>query len=280
MVEVVRPSERIFELRFISLEELAREYEENLRNLGAFLPTEQPLPLHTPISLHLILPGRETPLELKGTVVHVATPEQPLPGLPPGMAIQLEPMGPEVAEALAPAAAGGGDEAAEALAAEEPAGEEPATPEGKPGEGITIGIGDSANLFQAVRSASLTEKIKLAKLGTKAVLNVLIQEGDKQIMRFVLQNPRLGITEIAQILKNPTVTMESIQAIAKNSTWMQNDQIRNMVVLNPKTPMPLALQLLPGLNLKDLSKIAKSSNVKAQLKSKALKLLIERRSGA
>jgi len=273
MVEVARPSETIFELRFASREELAREYDENLRNLGAFLPTEQPLPLHTPIQLHLILPGRETPIELKGTVVHVATPEQPLPGLPPGMAIQLQPLGPEISEALAPAPAGGEGEAAEA-----PAAEEPATPEGKGGEGITIG--DSANLFQSVRSASLPEKIKLAKQGTKAVLNVLIQEGDKQIMRFVLQNPRLGAAEISQILKNPTVTMETIQTIAKNATWMQNDQIRNMVVLNPKTPMPLALQLLPGLNLKDLSKIAKSSNVKAQLKSKALKLLMERRSSS
>lgn len=269
MVTISRPEATLFELRFPRPEEWRQEYEQNFRNLGAFLPTEEPLPLHTRIRLCLFLPGREKPVELNGTVVQVATAEQPLPGLPAGLAVQLEPFGPEVAAELAASLS------SETAATEAPAAE---SAREEAGEGGGITAGDGANLFQAVRSASLPEKIRLAKQGAKAVLNVLIQEGDQQVLRFVLQNPRLGAAEIALILKNPTVTTETIQTIAKNSTWMQNDQVRNLVVLNPKTPLPLALQLLGGLNAKDLAKIAKSSNVKAQLKSNALKLLMQRRS--
>ena len=263
-----------FELRFASGEEFAREYDENLKNLGLFLPSDQPLPLHTRIQLRLVVPGRPNPIELFGAVVHVATPDQPLPGLPPGMAVQLEPFGPEANQAFA--AARGGSEALEpagTAGADSPAAS--AEGGGKFGEGI--GMGDGVNIFQAVRAASLTEKIRLAKQGNRQVLNVLIQEGDKQIMRFVVQNPRLGSAEVLQILKNTGTAMEIIQAIAKNPSWMQNDEVRYQLVICPRTPLPLALQAINNLNLKDISKIAKSNSVKAQLKSTALRLLSQRR---
>jgi hypothetical protein len=254
-----------FELQFDSREEFAREYEANLKNLGIFMPSEQPLPLHAQIQLGLIFPGVNRPIELLGIVVFVATAEQPLPGLPPGMAVQLQALPPECGELAAAATGEAGSEAAAGAEAED-----------KGGAGI--GVGDGVNIFQAVRTAALAEKIKLAKQGTRQVLNVLIQEGDKQIMKFVIQNPRLGGAEVLMILKNPGTSLELIQAIAKNSSWMQNDEVRYQMVICPKTPLPLSLQLLNGLNPKDLAKIAKSSNVKNQLKSNALKLLMQRRS--
>ncbi len=290
-----------FELRFESREEFAREYEANLKNLGIFLPAAEPLPLHTRIQLCLIVPGVERGIELAGSVVYVATAEQPLPGLPPGLAVQLQALtaecgvlaaedtrvgapaplkSPAPLESPAPLKSPAPLEAPIPLEpgeAEEAGPEEAAEAEGEDKGGAGVSLGDGVNIFQAIRTASLAEKIKYAKYGAGQVLNVLIQEGDKQIMKFVIQNPRLGPAEILLILKSPGTSLELIQAIAKNSGWMQNDEVRYQVVICPRTPLPLCFQLLNGLNPKDLSKIAKSGNVKAQLKSKALKLLTERR---
>jgi len=295
-----------FELKFESRDEFAREYEANLKNLGIFLPSEQPLPLHARIQLGLTVPGVNRPIELIGTVVYVATAEQPLPGLPPGMALQLQALPPECGELAADARVGApaplkpaeeapaplkpaeeapaplkpAEEAPAPLKsaeAEEAGSEEAAGAEEEAKGGGGIGVGDGVNIFQAVRSASLPEKIKLAKQGARQVLNVLIQEGDKQIMKFVIQNPRLGAAEVLMILKNPGTSLELIQAIAKNSGWMGNDEVRYQMVICPRAPLPLCLHLLGGLNPKDLSKIAKSSSVKNQLKSHALKLLMQRR---
>ena len=269
-----------FELQFESREEFAQEFESNLKNLGIFLPSEQPLPLHTLIQLDLTVPGSDRPIALAGAVVHVATAEQPLPGLPPGLAVQLQALPAECCalaqedtrvKSLAPR------KSEESAAPQESTSEEAATDEKEDQGGAGISIGDGTNLFQAVRTASLTEKIKLAKQGARQALNVLIQEGDKQIMKFVLQNPRLGSAEVLLILKNPTTSLELIQAIAKNSSWTQNDEVRYQLVICPRTPLPLCLQLLNGLNPKDLSKIAKSNSVKNQLKSRALALLMQRR---
>jgi hypothetical protein len=274
-----------FELRFTSREEFAREYEANLKNLGIFLPAAEPLPLHTRIQLCLMVPGVARGIELIGSVVYVATAEQPLPGLPPGMAVQLQALPAECGELAtgqprvespAPLGAPAPLESPAPLEAPAPLKPSEAEGEGEDKGGAGISLGDGVNISQAVRTAGLAEKIKYAKYGARQVLNVLIQEGDKQIMKFVIQNPRLGSAEVLLILKNPGTSLELIQAIAKNSGWMQNDEVRYQMVICPRTPLPLCFQLLNGLNPKDLSKIAKSSNVKAQLKSKALKLLMER----
>ena len=48
------------------------------------------------------------------------------------------------------------------------------------------------------------------------------------------------------------------------------------LVNNPKTPLPTALKLLPGLNIRHLQTMAKSWNIKPQIKQAALKLVIQR----
>ena len=64
--------------------------------------------------------------------------------------------------------------------------------------------------------------------------------------------------------------------IATSAQWAQSEQVRLNLVQNPKTPTPTALKLLPGLNIRHLQAMAKSWNIKPQIKQAALKLVIER----
>ncbi|GEM_PF-890428 len=288
------------EIRFSSLEEFEKEYRENLSKGGVFIATQEPPPFRSRVEIKLYPPDQETPIMLATEVVHIISPDQAVPGMDPGVALQIlnydenldrvlkgflaekespkgledqkDMDGPKDLEDLP-------DEDADKDSSTEESDEMQEKSEVDETVKKFQGLNPD-NLFVSLRRLPRNEKIKLAKRGPKKILNLLIQEGDKQIMRFIIQNPRLGVPEVLGILKSPTTSMEIIQAIGKNSGWMQSDEVRYNLVVNPKTPLPLALNQIKGLNTKDLAKLAKSSHVKTQIKSNALKLLMLRRSGS
>jgi hypothetical protein len=198
---------------------------------------------------------------------------------------------PDEAPADAPAAAPLPDQDAVALEGEEEpgewdgdeSGEEEGAPAAEPDEAtIQKLLGrmsqmSAENLYALIRKLPLHEKVVAAKRGNRAVRSILLQEGNKKIMSFLLQNPQMGVGEVIQMLKLTNLSQEVVQAIAKNSSWSQSEEVKFGLVTHPKTPLPLSLSLLPLLNQNSLAKLAKSANTKHQMKSKALQLLEQRR---
>lgn len=275
------------ELKFSSREEFERELDANLKRGGVFIPNTNPLPLRTKVLVKIYLPESEEPIPAEGEVVQVFGSGEMV-----GLAIHLqetEKLIKEIEQKMKrlnsvdlveeqplELSEGAKEERAEDG---EGLGEEEVEEETKK---ILSSAGlmgtDLSNLYLAVRSLPMTEKIKLAKRGNRKVVSILIQEGNKQLMRFIIQNPKLGVPEILMLLKSPQITMEIIQEIARNPAWTQNEEIRYQLTIHPKTPLPTSLSLLSGLNQRQLGLIAKSSHVKVQLKSSALKLLMKRQS--
>jgi len=249
---------------FSSWEEFEAELENNLKNSGIFVPGEFQLQIRQKVELEIFLPGSEEPVPAKGEVVGVFS---------GGVAVHLE----------------AGEELIKNLLLEKEKLSRPERIEKEPGEEeekearelekrLSLSGSDYSNLYQVVRSLSRAEKIHLAKRGSRRVLSVLIQQGDKQLFKFLIQNPHLSAVEVLQILKSPHLSIEIIQELARNPGWMQNEEIRYQMVIHPKTPLPTALNLLPGLNPRQLSQIAKSQHIRHQIKSNALKLVLKRQS--
>jgi len=271
------------ERRFSDWEEFKQEFETNLKNFGLFIPGEFQMELRIKVQVELWLPQAENPIPAKAEVVAV---------FPAGVALHLE-EGPDWLKQL--------QEKIRAAAEPEP---EPATepeasaasPEDKklnPVESepvseeevkaiekkISLAGMDMSNLYQAIRKLTKPEKISLAKRGNRKALSILIQEGDRMMFRFIIQNPHLTAGEVLQLFKHPAITSEIISELSRNAAWGQNDEIRYQMVVHPKTSLPLALTLLNGVNQRQLAAIAKSQHIRAQIKSNALKLLLKRQSG-
>jgi hypothetical protein len=291
-------SEKI-ERRFSSWEEFSQEFFTNLKNFGLFLPGPRPVQLRQKVTVDLWLPGERSPIPTRAEVVAV---------FPAGVALHLE-EGPEWMKAVEgkmpvvpreaapgpepepePAAAvaeGEGAAEEEAVSAEEKA--ELAALDSEPvsdakveeiEKKITLKGMDMSNLYGAIRKLSKIEKIQLAKRGNRKALSILIQQGDRLLFRFIIQNPHMTMPEALQLLKHPMLTTEIITELARNPSWSQNEEIRYQMVVHPKTPLPTALTLLNAVNQRQLAAIAKSQSIRAQLKSNALKLLLKRQSGA
>ncbi len=129
-----------------------------------------------------------------------------------------------------------------------------------------------------ISKMGVAEKIKLATLGNKEVRGILIKDSNKLVCTAVLKNPRITEGEIIKFSQDKNLPDEIIRMIANDRNWSQNYNVKLNLVLNPKTPLQNAVKFLPSLSVKDLSSVAKSKNVSAQLATMARKIMVTRKS--
>ena len=127
-----------------------------------------------------------------------------------------------------------------------------------------------------LRAMPRPQKLILAGKADRATRILLIRDVDPQVLFYVCKNPRITLDEILEITKLGTLSAQVADLIATSAQWAQSEQVRLNLVQNPKTPTPTALKLLAGLNIRHLQTMAKSWNVRPQIKQAALKLVLER----
>lgn len=149
----------------------------------------------------------------------------------------------------------------------ESAGAAPAAPE------ATASVPEARSLYAQVLSMNVPEKIKLALRGNKNARTLLINDPNKVIRRLVLQNPRITDAEIAGLARNKGTDDELIRMIGLRADWMRFYAVRHGLVTNPRTPLPLALKLLPTLTHRDVAALAKSRNVASAIAAQAKRLV-------
>ena len=300
-------SRRTIEVFFSSVDELEKAFEESISKGGYFVATDDPAPRNTRVELDFKLPGLRDPLKVEGEVAYQATPEAPMPGMGAGMAIQFQELSDSIVKAFQAAITIARAEGLEGGEVEEKAETEEGTEwdstetEADSGEGeewseeedqdeqessertesaihvvSRLNQMTTENLFSEIRSLPMHQKVVAAKRGNRSVRNLLLQEGHKKVLTHLLNNPQLSAGEVMQMMKISNLSTELIQAIAKNSQWSQNEEIKYLIAVHPKTPLPLALKTLGTLSTKSLAKIAKAG-YRAQIKSKAGKLLEQKR---
>jgi len=124
--------------------------------------------------------------------------------------------------------------------------------------------------------SEVAAKIQLALHGNKDERARLMRGGDRSVHRYVLRNPGLGLDEVAFFAKLTTLSAETLKAIAERPEWAARPEIALALVCNPKTPVPLAIQMLRNVAPQQLRRLAKSGNLRMPVLQAARKLVVER----
>jgi hypothetical protein len=161
-------------------------------------------------------------------------------------------------------AAGGETVAGEDVPAEEEAEEE--------GEG-EVEEEEYRSKYQLAQTMGVGDKIKMALTGDKEWRSIFIKDSNKLVNGAVVKNPRITEPEVLAICKSVVQNDEIIRVICQNKEWVKNYEIRKALVLNHKTPLPVALRFMSFLTEKDLAGIAKSKNVSSVLANSARRAL-------
>lgn len=116
-------------------------------------------------------------------------------------------------------------------------------------------------LFQSIQAMSVSEKLDLARKGSKEARSILIRDSNKLVQLAVIQSSKITEGEVLMIASNRQINDEVLKHIAISREWQKNYQIRVALANNPKTPLPEALRQISFLKQRELATLANSKSV-------------------
>lgn len=116
-------------------------------------------------------------------------------------------------------------------------------------------------LAQRIMKLRTNQKIMLAIKGGKEERTLLIREANRLIQVNVIRNGRITEGEVAFIAQMRSVNEEVIRIISTNREWLKKYTIVKNLVLNPRTPLPISLNLFKRLIELDLKMVMRDKGV-------------------
>jgi len=140
-----------------------------------------------------------------------------------------------------------------------------------------IKTGSVFEIAEVLRDLYLLKGDKDLSFGERKMLDtarsLLIKDSNKLVNSAVVKNPRITEPEILTIAKSVIQNEEILRIICQNKEWIKNPSIRKALVLNNKTPLPVAIRFMGFLTEKDLLGMAKSRNISSVLANNARRMV-------
>jgi hypothetical protein len=133
-----------------------------------------------------------------------------------------------------------------------------------------------ATLLQRLMGMRVVERVQLALKGNREERMALIRDPCKVVQRAVLQSSRLTDREVETFAAMASLTDEVLRVIANSRNFRRNYTVVLNLMNNPKTPLDVALHLLPNINAPDLKKLTTNRNVSETLRTAAVRLQFQR----
>jgi hypothetical protein len=125
----------------------------------------------------------------------------------------------------------------------------------------------------------LGDRVTLARLATPALLGALLADSERQVAESILLNPRLREEDLVAALRREDVRVVLIEATVSSSRWTTNYAVRLALVLQPRTPLPFALQQISSLVPRDLRRVAEEAALRPLVRAAALEVLAGQEAG-
>jgi hypothetical protein len=124
----------------------------------------------------------------------------------------------------------------------------------------------SADVRTRIKNAPQHEKIQIALHGGRDERGAILRDpASRPLHAYVLRNPQLGVDEVVMIAGLRTTSPDVLKLIADRREWAQRPDVAGALLRNPKTPVPLALKVIPYVSQTELRQLAKTSALRGPL---------------
>ncbi len=137
----------------------------------------------------------------------------------------------------------------------------------------TVRLRAEGLLVEQLGELRLGDRIALARLATRAVLRLLLGDADARVLSSALLNPRLQEPQLLAALRAENPPRALLEAAAASPRWRTHYAVRLELVLQRRTPLPVALSLVTGLVEADLKRVARGAALPALLRAAAQRAL-------
>lgn len=132
---------------------------------------------------------------------------------------------------------------------------------------------EKVSAVQKIYRLNTAEKLITALKGTREERAILIRDPNRLVAIAVLGSPRITEPEIESISGMKSVSDEILRKIGNHREWTKRYSVMKNLVCNPRTPIGIALSLVPRLNPRDVKGIAVDRNVPEPVRKQAQKFV-------
>jgi hypothetical protein len=120
---------------------------------------------------------------------------------------------------------------------------------------------EKINTVQKIYRLNTAEKLITALKGTREERAILIRDPNRLVAMGVLGSPKITEAEIESFSAMKNVSDQVLREIGNHREWTKRYAVINNLVRNPRTPIGLALNLVPRLGPRDVKAISVDRNV-------------------
>ena len=132
-----------------------------------------------------------------------------------------------------------------------------------------------AVLEERLPELRLGERVALGKIATPAVLALLLADPEAKVARACLQNPRLREDDLVTALRQEAAPRALLEAVPESWRWRESYAVRLALVLQPRTPLGIALAQISSLLPADLVRVAEAPGLLPLVQMAAARLARE-----
>jgi hypothetical protein len=126
---------------------------------------------------------------------------------------------------------------------------------------------------QKVYRMNTAEKVIAALKESREMRAILVRDPNRIVSSAVLGSPKLTEPEIESFAGMRGVSSEILRSIAGNKDWTKRYGVVANLVKNPRSPLPIAMNLVPRLNPRDLKTLSVDRNVPEVIRKHAAKFI-------
>ena len=127
-----------------------------------------------------------------------------------------------------------------------------------------------ALLLERLPDLRLGDRIALARMATAPVLREMLRGEDARVIEGALLNQRLREEDLLSVMRRDDVPVVVLETAARLRRWADHYNVRRVLVLQPRTPLGLALAQITSLVRRDLARVARARGLRPLLKAAAL----------
>lgn len=137
-------------------------------------------------------------------------------------------------------------------------------------------VGKDSPVWKRYQELTRTEKMKLARSGNEAERRAVLKDRDSSIHHFVLSNPNMKPKELAALVRGGAVSGAFLKKLCERHDFLSNRSVAEALVLNPQTPVDVAIRLVGRIPLELARRIARSTTYRPQVVNAAKKRVLNR----
>jgi hypothetical protein len=133
-----------------------------------------------------------------------------------------------------------------------------------------------ALLTEMLPDLKLGERIALGRIAGRSIAARLLADPDAKVLEATLENPRLMPDDLLRAISRDAPPRELLESVSAATRWREFYAVRLALVLQPRTPLALALAQLSALTPRDLSRVAANESLTPLVCKAAERVLADR----